>query len=234
MSLESVNAGERVIFVGDIHGCIDEFERLLLHVSYGAGDRLVLVGDLIAKGPDSHAVVQKAKAIGAYAVRGNHDQRMLDYRAMQRRGEVMPPLKPQHQQCLETLTDEDYDFLASLPFWLRVPAYNILCVHAGVVPGVPVEQQKPRDLVTMRSLKPDGTASSRMNDGVLWATQWQGPEEIVFGHDALRGIQHHPFAIGLDSGCCYGRDLTAYLLPERRLVSVKAKRVYSVPKGKND
>src|SRR5256885_587105 len=46
------------------------------------------------------------------------------------------------------------------------------------------------------------------------------------GRVALRGVQRHPHALGLDSGCVYGRHLTAYVLPEGRFYSVKAKRAY--------
>ena len=230
-ALSRVTKADRVIFVGDVHGCVDELQALMRVVGYAASDRVVFVGDLVAKGPDSHGAVAYARELAALGVRGNHDQRVLDYRKAQRENAPLPPLKPQHEQVVNTLVDEDWAYLDALPFWLRVPAHNVLVVHAGIVPNVPLEQQHKRDLVTMRSLKADGTASPRMNDGVAWATAWHGPEEIVFGHDAIRGLQHHPFAIGLDSGCCYGRQLTAYLLPERRLVSVRAKRVYTKPKG---
>ena len=56
---------------------------------------------------------------------------------------------------------------------------------------------------------------------------YHGPELVVFGHDAVAGLQDTPYAIGLDTGCCNGKALTAVILPERRLVSVPAGRVYS-------
>ena len=49
---------------------------------------------------------------------------------------------------------------------------------------------------------------------------------MVFGHDADRGLQLYDRAVGIDTGCVYGGRLTAYILPEKKLVSVGAKRPY--------
>jgi adenine/guanine phosphoribosyltransferase-like PRPP-binding protein len=56
----------RTIVVGDIHGCALEFDDLLRSLGFAQGvDRVVLVGDLVARGPDSAGVVELARSCGA-------------------------------------------------------------------------------------------------------------------------------------------------------------------------
>ena len=96
-------------------------------------------------------------------------------------------------------------------------------VHGGLVPGIPIEQQTRDHLLNLRSIKDNGEPSKKIV-GAPWASLWTGPEHVVFGHDAVRGLQRHPFATGLDTGCVYGRELTALVLPTGELVSVPAAR----------
>ena len=95
-----------------------------------------------------------------------------------------------------------------------------MVVHGGLVPGIPLEQQTRDHLLNLRSITAEGRPSKRI-DGAPWASLWQGPEHVVFGHDAVRGLQRHPFATGLDTGCVYGRELTALVLPAGEIVSVR-------------
>jgi len=214
----------RTIFIGDVHGCADELDALLVECGWRPGERVVLVGDLVAKGPDSAGVVRRVRERGMLAVKGNHDAHVLRWHAGKMPEHKTP--KPEHQHVLDTLSATDWGFLQSLPLYLRLPEHNVLVVHGGVVPGVPLGEQKPELLLNLRSITPQGKPSKKREDGVPWASRWQGPERIIFGHDALRGLQQHPHAIGLDSGCVYGGRLTAYVLPEARFYSVQARRVY--------
>ena len=64
----------RRIFVGDIQGCREQLEQLLSAVGFVAGtDRLIPVGDLVNKGPDSEGVLDLAIKLNAEPVLGNHD-----------------------------------------------------------------------------------------------------------------------------------------------------------------
>ncbi|MGB8329350.1 MAG: metallophosphoesterase [Polyangiales bacterium] len=219
----------RTLIVGDVHGCREELEDLLEESGWEAGDQLVFVGDLVAKGPDSLGVVRLVRELGAQATRGNHDQHCLKWWEAKRMGEALPKLKPAHQRVADELEDEDWRWLAERPLWLDLPEHQALVVHAGLLPGVPLEAQDPRDLMNMRSIRDDGTASSSIEEGVPWAALWPGPRLVVFGHDAVRGLQNHPHAVGLDTGCVYGGWLSGLWLPGRDLVSVPSRGAYSDP-----
>jgi len=90
-----------------------------------------------------------------------------------------------------------------------------------------LEKQNKFDMCHMRNLTDNLVASELIVEGKPWASFWTGPEEIIFGHDASRRIQRYSHATGIDSGCCYGGELTAYVLPSRKIISVKALKQYA-------
>jgi hypothetical protein len=69
----------RLLIIGDVHGMLDELKELLNKADYTAsrGDRVIFVGDLVNKGPESSGVVQYAMDINATTVRGNHEDKVL-------------------------------------------------------------------------------------------------------------------------------------------------------------
>jgi hypothetical protein len=73
----------RVIIVGDIHGMIEPLQKLLHKVDYiPSRDVLVTVGDVVAKAPlkDSLDVLELLSRHNATGVRGNHDQKVIEWR----------------------------------------------------------------------------------------------------------------------------------------------------------
>lgn len=75
----SPNTRGRDFVVGDIHGHVGALYRLLEHAAFDDGiDRLFSVGDLIDRGPDSEGAVTLLDAPWFTAIRGNHEQMMLD------------------------------------------------------------------------------------------------------------------------------------------------------------
>ena len=216
----------RTIFIGDVHGCVHELEDLLDAAAYTSSDRVVLAGDLVAKGPDSRGVLALVRKLGASAVRGNHDHAVLRWRDVIQQ-QIVPERITHHFQVARQLSAEDWSVLIALPLFLRVPEHNAIVVHGGVVPGIPLEQQEPDMLMNMRTLRPDGTGSRRPEEGDLWGSRWPGPELVIFGHHAMAGLQQHKSALGLDTGCVYGGRLTAYVMPDDRFFSIAARSVYA-------
>ncbi|MBO6939646.1 MAG: metallophosphoesterase [Deltaproteobacteria bacterium] len=225
----------RHVVVGDVHGCRAELEALLDELDFDpATDVLVPVGDLVAKGPDARGVVRLCRELGALAVRGNHDEHCLQWLRARESGEPLPELRPTHQRVVDALDEEDWAYLRAQPLHRRFEGLrdgrdDVLVVHAGLVPFLPLDEQKPKWLMNLRSIAASGEPSKRAHDGVPWASRWPGPELVVFGHDAIRGLQKHPNALGLDTGCCYGGHLTAAVFADggHELVRVPAARQYA-------
>lgn len=221
----SLEVKGRVIVVGDVHGCVDELETLYHQLDHRPDDTWIFAGDLVAKGPHSKEAVAFARQHKMLGVLGNHDARWLKY------WQTLNPkvLASHHRSHAHRLAPEDWDYIGTLPLSIRIPSLNLLIVHAGVVPQKSLLEQKREDILNIRSVRADGSISFRAIDGEPWAAQWSGPDHIVFGHDAVRGLQRHPHATGLDTGCVYGKSLTAIIFPHRELVSVPAKKMYRVP-----
>lgn len=216
----------RTFVIGDVHGCVDELDRLLDKLAIASGDTVAMVGDLVNKGPDSSGVLALCRQIGAQAVLGNHDDLILRAIAALRRDET-GELPDAALKVAKKIDDADAAWLEALPLYRELRSVNAIVVHGGLLPGVALADQARGHMLTMRSIRADGTPSKRIEDGMPWASLWTGPEHVVFGHDAVRGLQEWPYATGIDSGCVYGKRLTAIELPTRRLVSVAARKAYA-------
>lgn len=202
--------------IGDVHGCIDELKEIISKKQ--DRDEYYIVGDLVNKGPDTKGVIDYCIQNNIKCIMGNHDHHLVT------------ELKenPNSKYIMYNLSHKQIEFLENLPFYRRIEDYNLLLVHAGIVPNKKLDEQNKIDMIYMRDLKEDGTASYKGGERP-WAKYYNGPERIIFGHDAKRGFQKFEFAVGLDTGCCYGNHLTAMIFPEEEIIQVKAKQVYSPP-----
>ena len=229
--------GRNLLIVGDVHGCYDELVELLDQCN-GRDPRLcvIFVGDLMNKGPKSVEVVQLVREMKAYSVRGNHDE--VSLAEWQKHCERGTPL-PEKFQWLQKLSKDDLKWAFELPFTISIPSKRVTVVHAGLVPGVELEQQESHLLLHLRDVKYDagnlewiGMTKPRV-DSVPWASVWPGPKHVYFGHDARRFFQSYEYATGLDTGCVYGERMTAVFPFEAgRIVQVEAHCVHQHPKSK--
>ncbi|KAL1524095.1 hypothetical protein AB1Y20_019005 [Prymnesium parvum] len=239
-SASCADGTNRSFIIGDVHGCIDELRTMLrsLRPARRCGDRLIFVGDVVGKGPwpleTLRTVRQSVDAVGGQLVLGNHEASVLRWLSQREAG-----LPENQRHCVsrankalaEALSEEEVAWLRRRPHFVWLAEHGIAVVHAGFAPGVPLSQQRAEHMLTMRSLSVDGVPSPRLG-AAPWATQWQGPYRVVFGHDARRGLQQHALATGIDTGCVYGGNLTALIIRssgETSMAHVRSYATWCVP-----
>ena len=80
-----MNNRPQQIFIGDVHGCLEELITLLSRLEYNSAcDTLVFVGDLVDRGPESVGVVRHVRELQAehgqekvQCVMGNHEEKYV-------------------------------------------------------------------------------------------------------------------------------------------------------------
>lgn len=214
----------RTVFIGDVHGCSVEFRELLGKIGFRNGrDRLLLTGDAFTRGPGPLDVWRTISGTGADMVLGNHDERLI----RRAHDPAAHPDKPNLARTLEQLRSAPEDVLSWLetrPLWIETESF--LLVHAGIHPEKGLEGTTREQFLSIRTWPPTGGT-----EGPRWHDAYRpGKKVLIFGHDAPGGLvvkrrpDGSPYLIGLDSGCIYGRQLSAYLLEEDRIVQVDSHR----------
>lgn len=163
----------RLIIVGDVHGMLHELTALLAKVQFDKNnDRLILAGDMIAKGPDSPGVVDLAMNLGAMAVRGNHEDRILvaDARDVESKEkyhskEHLSRKDDKDLALARTLGNERLQWLKKCPLILRLGKLGdmgeVVVVHAGLERGVKLQEQDPYMAMNMRTISASGVPSDK-------------------------------------------------------------------------
>jgi serine/threonine protein phosphatase 1 len=194
---------EDIYVVGDVHGCLSELETLIDELSVGPNDLVVFVGDLVRKGPDSRGVLEFVmEHRNMCSVRGNNEQKLVDGDA------ELPDLGPEHLEYVE-----------SLPVVLSWD--DVAVVHGGIDHRKPLSEHTVEDVLNTRSLAPEGG----YNRPFWFETRRRSPR-VFFGHTVLSEPLETRWAVGLDTGCVHGRQLTAYDYRESRFVSLSPTPTY--------
>jgi serine/threonine protein phosphatase 1 len=197
-----VDDWDRIVVVGDVHGCRATLDRLLDRIEIADTDLVIFVGDLVRKGPDSQGVVDLVRSRdNLMSVRGNNEQKILD-------GDAGASLDAPARSYLE-----------SMP--VGIGWGDCLAVHGGVDPDSPLKAHSREELLTMRSVTPDGGY-----DGPFWFQQYSGPPRVFFGHTVLAEPYVSEWAVGLDTGCVYGGKLTAHEPATGATVTVEPEQTY--------
>lgn len=228
--------------IGDVHGCIGELTELLSKLGYNVernsvkpahGRRVVFVGDLIDRGPDSVAVLKLAIGMvedgAAFCVPGNHDAKLLK-KLQGRNVQLLHGLDETLAQIgaqPPAFSARVKTFFESLPYHIILDGGNLVVAHAGIR-----EDMIGRTDDAVQSFVLYGDTTGKTDEYGLpvrrnWAAHYQGNPLIVYGHTPQPEPVWLHNTVNIDTGCVFGGALTALRYPERELVSVPAKWTYS-------
>jgi serine/threonine protein phosphatase 1 len=216
--------GMRVYAVGDIHGRADLLARMRGLISADLARTnpevalVVLLGDYVDRGPNSKAVLESLATepfpVPMVPLFGNHEAMLLDFLdrpeageawrrfggietvhsygvevADLRSGQNLPGVA---QQLKAAIPEHHLTFLRDAKLSHAVGHY-FFC-HAGVRPGVPLDQQRDEDLLWIR----DDFMGSDEPFGAI----------VVHGHTPAEQPSVRPNAIGIDTGAYITGRLT--------------------------
>ncbi len=220
-----------LLAIPDIHGYKNELDRVLrlADAECGPEARIVFLGDLVDRGPDSRGVIQTlidgiAAGRDWIVLRGNHDQIFLDFLRKARQGGAGLRLGSGwfggNMGGEETLRSYGVDLRAGEVDWADVAAAvpaehqrfleglpvchetpELFFAHAGIRPGVPLSRQDPDDLIWIRH----EFHSDPRDHGKL----------IVHGHTPVETPTHYGNRVNLDAGTGWGRPLNVALFEGR-------------------
>ena len=233
----AVPPGMRYYVIGDIHGRLDLYEALIEAIEADdqtrapANTQMVLLGDLVDRGPDSAGVVARTRAWQAQrSVRilaGNHEEMFLG--AFERPEILRHFLKHGGRETVlsyglskkafNAMTLEDlFDALPTLipeaereyiaSFEEMIIAGDYLFVHAGIDPKRPIAQQKRKDMLWIR-------------DRFL-SHQGQLEKVVVHGHTIFDTVMDCGNRIGIDTGAFRSGVLTALMLEGDQKLTLQA------------
>ncbi len=218
--------GRRVYAIGDVHGRLDLLDRLIRIIGSDDAKRphlqteVILLGDLIDRGPDSAGVVARAMtgSVGfapLITLMGNHEEQLLDsvagdgsmttgwlfYGGIDTLRSFNVPeaiIVSENERAMmraarAIIPPHVVKWMHGLPLSRRIGDY--LFVHAGVRPGVPLDRQDPGDLRWIRR----EFLESEEDHGAI----------IVHGHSIRPEVQMLPNRIGIDTGAYASDHLTA-------------------------
>lgn len=238
--------------IGDIHGCFEELKELLLKLGYTirivepdfsnfgflvtppADRKVIFLGDLVDRGPDSPNVLRLVMSMvnsgTAYCVPGNHDLKLEKYLSG-RQVQVKFGL----EATIAELEEESKEFKEIVQRFLYglISHYvfdkgRLVVAHAGLK-----EEMQGRGSGAVRSFCLYGETTGETDEFGLpvrynWAKEYRGKAKVVYGHTPVPEPEWLNRTINIDTGCVFGGKLTALRYPEDELIAIKAKRVYSI------
>jgi len=204
--------------IGDIHGCYRALKKLISSIQPDEGDELIFLGDYIDRGPESKEVVEYLLDLKQHMkcvfLRGNHEDMLLEVLTKGRGMDLWlfngASATIRSYGSLKGIPEDHMDFFLTTRLYYEKGDY--LFVHGGVKPGVPLEKQKPFDMIWIR-------------EEFIYSENPMPGKIVVFGHTPFpEGPLVMKDKVGIDTGCVYGGKLTACCMETGKFTSVECGR----------
>jgi serine/threonine protein phosphatase 1 len=228
--IEQASWPSAVYAIGDIHGCLHELQMLESAIMEDGkqipGEKwIVYLGDYVDRGPDSagvldHLLMRAPAEFKRICLAGNHEAMMLDFisgktgspfswldngglQTLQSYGIDISRFERASRRERQTMMDsviplEHREFLAECALALTLP--GVTFVHAGLKPGIRIQEQGEMDLLWIRN--------------EFLQASWPEAELIVHGHTPAEEPQIGRGRLGIDTGAFATGRLTAVRLSQ--------------------
>lgn len=221
---------KRIIMISDIHGCVRQLNELLELVDYTPSeDQLILLGDYVDRGPNSKETVERVRELvhsyQVIALRGNHDQRLVDLirtdsEAVQTKFLEHGGLYTLRSYCDFITDNPDVDLLRHVIQSIKDRYYS----HIEFLESLPLYHEDEHHIYVHAGLNPKYTNWREQSDhdfmyikGEFHHSQPFTDKPVIFGHTRTIELHHSPDIwfgqgkIGIDGGCAYGMQLNALI-----------------------
>jgi len=219
--------------IGDVHGCLGELEQLLERLQ--PLRKLIFLGDLVDRGPDSVGVLRRVMQLvsegQAYCVPGNHDIKLLKYlngKKVQLSHGLAETVQQLEQESPE-FRQQVKAFLESLISHYQLDGGRLVVAHAGLK-----AELQGRTSGAVREFCLYGETTGETDEFGLpvrhnWAAEYRGHASVVYGHTPVPEPEWLNKTVNIDTGCVFGGKLTALRYPDMEWVQVQAARTYAEP-----
>lgn len=226
--------------IGDIHGCYEELNELIQKLGYTFQNqqlvqhpekrKLVFLGDLTDRGPNSIAVIEfvyeLVQAQQAFYTPGNHCNKLYRY-FLGNRVQIAHGLETTVAEYEHLPTNKQGNIRAKFmklyenaPLYLQFDQEQLIIAHAGIRGDyIGKNNNKVKTFVLYGDITgekhPDGRPVRRD-----WAKHYSGEWIIIYGHTPVREVRIINNTYNIDTGCVFGGKLTALRFPEMEIVQV--------------
>ena len=207
---------KKVAIIGDIHGKINEFRKLLDKLPADI-DQVYTVGDLIDRGDGIKEVVQECIDRDIISVRGNHEDMFINYISNTRKYDKavfelnggMETL----DSYIEGVPDNHLDYFINMPYYIETNEFVLS--HAGVSSYIEETFRDNSEESNMELMWHRGRKSTALG-------KFQ-----IFGHNPIKYVKiawkgkGNPVHVNVDSDCFERGLLTAVVLPSREIIQAR-------------